>query len=91
MDVERTLSFADAPAENGDPEDRVKILVERVRQLESNIGFFISRVRNVQFNVAAEDSALWMLDGEHELLLGDLSEEEDDSSEQAPLERSVVA
>lgn len=86
----RTLSFADAPADNGehvsggDPRD---ILIERVRQLEHNIKFFIERVKNVQFNVDARDASLWMLDWEHELFFGDLSAEEDDSSEQAPIER----
>lgn len=83
-----TLSFADAPA-TADP-NSPKILIERVRQLERNIQFFIERVKNVQFNVDARDAALWMLDWEHEILYGDLSAEEDDTSEQAPLERSVI-
>ena len=92
MGEERTLSFADAPADNGESDaDRVKILLARVKQLEQNIEFFISRVKNVQFNVDAEDAALWMLDWEHELLLGELSEEEDETSEQAPLERSTIS
>ena len=89
---DRTLSFIDGP-DNGfeaeEAEARVD-LTKRVKQLASNIGCFIKRVRHITFNVKAEDSALWMLDWENALLDGYLSEEERESSEQAPLERSVV-
>lgn len=90
----KTISFISGPEPEGtlrdESADKIVELVKRVDQLESNILLFAERVSHVTFNVTAEDSALWMLDWEVQLMTGHLREEEDDASEQEPLEQSVV-